>query len=146
MQPTKVAVVFEVRPSELQEPSSRSKAAYWGLELLFSKGIQNKIHPSSIRLWHNELLERGISRVANVAVSQLKHTRIKCHISSSSDPVIILTLREYIGVVTGQSCGVGTVFLCCNALLYNYNQSDVKSVLLQMSNADTEMFEVDTCF
>jgi len=110
IQPTKVAVVFDVKPSDLQEASPRSKAAYWGLELLLSKGVQNKIHPSSICLWHNELLERGVSRVTNVAVSQLKHTRINCHISSSSDPVIILNLGEYIGVDTGQSCGGGNSF------------------------------------
>jgi len=67
------------------------------------------------------------------------------HISSSSDPVIISTLVEYVRVVTGQSCGVRTVFLCCNAFIYNYNQSDVKSVLLQITNAGTEMLEVDTC-
>jgi len=142
IQPTKVAVVFKVKLSNLQEPSSRSKAAYWGLELFLSKWVQNKIHPSAICLWHNELLERGISRVANVVVCQLKHTRTNYHISSSSDPVIIPTLVEYVGVVTGQSCGVRTVFLCCNAFLYNYNQS---SVLLQMTNAGTEMLEVDTC-
>jgi len=145
MQPTKVAVVFKVKLSNLKEPSSWSKAAYWGLELFLSKGVENKIHPSSIRLWHNELLERGVSRVANVVVSQLKHTRTNYHISSSSDPVIIPTLVEYVGVVTGQNCGVITVFLWCNAFLYNYNQADVKSVLLQMTNAGTEMLEVDTC-
>ena len=99
MQPTKVVVIFKVKLSDLKEPSSWSKAAYWGLELFLSKGVQNKIHPSAIRLWHNELLERGVSRVANVAVSQLKHTRIAYHICSSSDPVIILTLVEYVRVV-----------------------------------------------
>jgi len=111
IQPTKVAVVFKVKFSNLQEPSSRSKAAYWGLELFLSKGVQNKIHPSSICLWHNELLERGVSRVANVVVSQLKHTRINYRISSSFDPVIIPTLVEYVRVVTGQICGVKTVLL-----------------------------------
>jgi hypothetical protein len=57
---------------------------------------------------------------------------------------------------------VRTVFLCCYACLYNYNPSDVlqikekvltflfecsdiKCVLLQVTNAGTEMFEVDTC-
>jgi len=54
-------------------------------------------------------------------------------------------LVEYVGVVSGQSCGVRTVFLCCNAFIYNYNQSDVKSVLLQITNDGTKMDEVDTC-
>jgi len=120
IQPTKTAVVVKVKPSDLQEPSSLSKAAYWGLEFILSKGVQNKIHPSSIRLWYNELLESGVSRVPNVAVSQLKWTKINSHISSSSDPVIIPTLVVYFEVVTAQSCGVRTVFLCCNAFLHNY--------------------------
>ena len=72
IQPTKTAVVVKVKPSDLQEPSSWSKAAYWGLELFLSKGVQNKIHPSAICLWHNKLLEWGVSRVTNVVVSQLK--------------------------------------------------------------------------
>ena len=144
IQPTKI-VVFEVKLSNLKKPSSWSKAAYWGLELFLSKVVQNKIHPSSTSLWHNELLERGVLRVANVAVTQLKHTRINYHISSSSDPVIIPTLVEYVGVFTGQKCRVRTVFLCCNAFIYIYNQSDVKSVLLQITNDGTKMYEVDTC-
>jgi len=78
-------------------------------------------------------------------VSQLKQTKINYHIISSSDPVIIPTLVEYLGPVTVQNCGVRTVFLCCNALIYNYNKSDVKSLLLQMSNADTKMLEEYTC-
>jgi hypothetical protein len=93
------------------------------------------------------LLERGVSRVANVAVSQLKHIRINYRIGSSSDPVIIPSLVEYVGVVTVQTCGVRTVFLYFTAFLYSYNQSDVKSVLIQaqMTNAGTEMLKVDTC-
>ena len=143
IQHTKVVVVFKVKLSNLKEPSSQSKAPYWGLELFLSKGVQNKIHPSSIRLWHNELLESGVSRVANVAVSQLKQTKINYHISSSSDPVIIPTLVVYLKVVTVQSCGERAVFLCCNAFIYSYSQSDVKSVLLQMTNDVTELLEVD---
>ena len=145
IQPTKIVVVFKVKLSNVKEPSSWSKAANWGLELFLSKGVQNNIHPSSIRLWHNKLLETGVSRVANVAVSQLKQTRINYHIRSSSNPVIITTLVEYVGVVTGQSCGVRTVFFCCNAFIYNYNQSDVKYVLLQITNDGTKMHDVDTC-
>ena len=76
IQPTKVVVVFKVKHSNLKEPSSRSKAPYWGLELFLSKGIQNNIHPSAICLWHNELLESGVSRIANVVVSQLKQMKI----------------------------------------------------------------------
>jgi len=130
IQPTNTAVVVKVKPSDLQEPSTWSKAAYWGLELFLSKGVQNKIHPSAICLWHNELLKSGVSRVANVAVSQLKHTRIKYHIGSSSDLVIIPTLIEYLKVVTVQSCGVRTVLICCNAFLYNSNNhSDVLQIL-----------------
>jgi len=129
IEPTKMAVVFKVKHSYLKEPSSRSKAAYWGLELFLSKGVQNKIHPSAICLWHNELLESGVSRVANVVVSQLKQAKIYYHISSSTDPVIIPILVEYLGVETEQNCGVRTVFLCCNAFLYNYNQSDVLQIL-----------------
>ena len=82
IQPTKVAVVFEVNLSDFKKPSSWSKAAYWGLELFLGKGVQNKIHPSAICLWHNELLERGVSRVANVAVGQLKqlnNLNIECN-------------------------------------------------------------------
>jgi len=129
IQPTKMAVVVKVKPSDLQEPSSWSKAAYWGLELFLGKGVQNKIHPSAICLWYNELLERGVSRVANVVVSQLKQAKINKNIITSFDPVIIPTLVEYLGVETGQNCGVRTVFLCCNAFLCNYNQSDVLQIL-----------------
>jgi len=145
IQPTKTAVVVKVKPSDLQEPSSWSKAAYWGLEFILSKGVQNKIHPTSIRLRHNELLESGVSRVANVAVSQLKQTQTNYLFGSVSDPVIMPSLVVYLEVVTAQSCGVRTVFLCCNAYLHNYNQSDVKSVLLQIINDVTKMHEVDTC-
>jgi len=142
-QPTKTAVVVKVKLSDLQEPSSWSKAAYWGLEFILSKRVQNKIQPSSIRLWHNEFFESGVSRVPNVAVSQLKWTKINSHISSSSDPVIIPTLVVYLEVVTAQSCGVRTVSLCCNSFLHNYNQSDVKSVLLQITNDGTKTHEVE---
>ena len=146
IQHTKVVVVFKVKSSDLKEPSSWSKTPYWGLELFLSKRVQNKVHPSSICLWHNELLESGVSRVANVAVSQLKQTKVNYHISSSSHPVIIPTLEVYLEVVTVQSCGVTAMFLCCNAFIYNCNQSDVKSVLLQMNNDCAELLEVDICF
>ena len=105
IQPTKVAVVFKVKLSDLREPSSQSKAAYWGLELFFSKGVQNKIHPSSIRLWHNKLLKWGVSRVTNVVVIQLKHTKINYHIGSSSDPVIIPPFVEYVKLLLGKVVG-----------------------------------------
>ena len=75
IQPTKMVVIVKVKLSDLQEPSSRSKAAYWGLELFLSKGVQNKIHPSAIRPWHNQLLKTGVSRVANVVVSQLNRPK-----------------------------------------------------------------------
>ena len=39
----------------------------------------------------------------------------KLHIGSSSDPVIIPTLVEYLGAATVQSCEVRTVLICCNA-------------------------------
>jgi len=45
-----------------------------------------------------------------------------------------------------QNCVVRTVFLRCNTFLYNYNQfecSDLMSELLHVTNADTEMHEVD---
>jgi hypothetical protein len=51
------------------------------------------------------LLKRGVTRVTNVAVIQLKHTTINYHIGRSSDPVIIPTLVEYVRVVTGQIMG-----------------------------------------
>jgi len=38
-QPTKITVVVNVKLSDLKEPSSWSKAAYWGLELFLSKGV-----------------------------------------------------------------------------------------------------------
>ena len=50
IQRTKTTVIVKVKPSNLQEPSSRSKAAYWDLELFLSKGVQNKIDLSSIHL------------------------------------------------------------------------------------------------
>jgi len=129
IQPTKVVVVFKVKLSDLKEPSSHSKAPYWGLELLLWKGVQNKIHPSAICLWHNELLKSGVSRVANVAVSQLKHSRINYHISGSSDPVIIHTLVEYVGVFTVQKCDAKKVLICSNAFLYTNNHSGVLQIL-----------------
>jgi len=41
--------------------------------------------------------------------------KINYHIIISSDLVIIPTLVEYVGVVSGQNCGVRTEFLCCSA-------------------------------
>jgi len=128
IQLTKTAVVVKVKPSDLQEPSSRSKAAYWGLQFILSKGVQNKIHTSSICLWHDESLESGVSRVANVAVSQLKQTKINYHISSSYHPVIIPTLEVYLKVVTVQNCGVRAILLCCNAFIYWKYEGDSKMI------------------
>jgi len=50
IQRTKTTVIVKVKPSNLQEPSSRSKAAYWGLEIFLSKGVQNKINHPAIHL------------------------------------------------------------------------------------------------
>jgi len=134
-----MVVVFKVKPSNLQEPSFWSKAAYWGLELFLSKGVQNKIHPFAICLWHYELLKSGVSRVANVVVSQLKQTKINYHFG-------IPTLVEYLGVVIVQSCAVRTVFVSCNAFLYIYNQSDVLQILQKVSTFCFSVLMWSTCY
>jgi hypothetical protein len=73
---TNSVVADEVQFANLQKSSSRGKAAYRSLQLFLRKGVEDKIYTSAICLRHDELLERGVSRAANVAVCQLEENKI----------------------------------------------------------------------
>lgn len=71
---TEWVVVGKVELADLQEAAALRQTAHGRQKFLLGQRVEYEVHSSTVRLHHDELLERTVPRVADVTVLDLFKT------------------------------------------------------------------------